>query len=253
MAAGALIGAVVVSAIFLGARAWAQDTPTAVGPDGAWQVSESSIDVVDAPNAAARIIQYQGVLLTPAGVQQPSGTKSIIFKLYQDNTTMVYQQQINVVVAEGFFSAEIGPLDPNLFTQQLYIGVQVGNDAEMTPRQPLRFVPYAMYAETARTATMFRSYGVVNADGSKRNGVKFTSSIINNFDGGPAFNIDIGERYNFSDYVTNVTPIYTNANSCDRALTVSTTSSNDRLIVVMFDRDGNRKLCNFSFSVLDLP
>jgi hypothetical protein len=166
---------------------------------------------------------------------------------------MVYQQALNVVVAEGFFSADIGPIDPGLFEQQQFIGVTVGNDPEMTPRQPLRYVPYAMFAETAGTATMFRSYGVVNADGSKEKGVQFSSSILNNFDGGPAFVIDIGERYNLNEYATNVTPIYTNANSCDRAVTVSTSSSNDRLIVIMFDSSGNRKLCKFSFSVIDLP
>lgn len=53
--------------------------------------------------------------------------------------------------------------------------------------------------------------------------------------------------------MTNVTPIYTTQDACDRLVTVSTTSSNDRLIVVMFDSNGNRKLCKFSFSVLDLP
>ena len=247
----ALIGAAVVSVTFLAARALAQDVTAAPVP--AVQMSDASINVVGAVNAPARNIQYQGVLLTPTGAPQASGTYSMIFKLYQDNSTVVYQQQLNVVVAEGFFSADIGPLEPNLFMQQQWIGVAVGNDAEMTPRQPLRYVPYAMRAETSATTSMFRSYGVVNADGSKESGVRFSSSIINNFDNGPAFNIDIGERYNLNEYVTNVTPIYTNSNGCDRPVFVSTTSANDRLIVAMFDRDGNRKLCKFSFSVIDLP
>lgn len=257
MTMGAVLGALIVSVIFLAARAWAQETPAAPPAEpaaAAGQVSNASISVVDAPNAPERTIQYQGVLLTPAGAAQPSGTYSMVFRLYQDNTGgPVFQQQTNVVVAEGFFSVNIGPIEPGLFNEQQWLGVTVGNDAEMSPRQPLRYVPYAMFAENARTTSLFRSYGVVNADGSKQNGVKFSSSVINDFDGGPAFVIDILERYNLNEYVTNVTPIYTTADSCDRAVTVSTTSSNDRLIVVMFDRDGNRKLCKFSFSVLDLP
>jgi len=254
---GAVLGAAIVSVIFLGARAWAQESPTALPAEpatAARQVSNASINLIDAPNAPERTIQYQGVLLTPAGQQAPSGTYSMIFRLYQNNTGgPVYQQQLNVVVAEGFFSANIGPLDPGLFGEQQFIGVTVGNDVEMTPRQALRYVPYAMFAENARTTSLFRSYGVVNADGSKQNGVKFSSSINNNFDGGPAFVIDILEKYNLNDYVTNVTPIYTTEPDCTGPIITSTTSSNERLIVVMFDRNGGRKLCKFSFSVIDLP
>lgn len=192
------MGAAIVSIVFLAARAWAQETPAAAS-GAAGQVRDASISVVDAPNAPERTIQYQGVLLTPAGAAQPSGTYNMIFRLYQNNTGgPVFQQQTDVVVAEGFFSVSIGPIDPGLFSEQEWLGVTVGNDAEMAPRQPLRYVPYAMFAENARTTSLFCSYGVVNANGSKENGVKFSSSIINDFDGGPAFVIDILERYDLT-------------------------------------------------------
>ncbi len=257
MAAAALVGAALVSVIFLAARAWAQDAPAATdAPASVMQLSDTTVtfaDSVDAINAPETSIQYQGVLLRPDGTAQPSGTYTMFFRLYQGSGTVVYQLQLPVVVVEGFFSVAIGPMDPNIFSNQLWLGVTVNNDPEMTPRQPLRYVPYAMHARVADITTMFRSYGVVNADGTKQAGFQFTSSIINNFDGGPAFSIDVGEDYNLNDYVSNVTPIYTNANSCDRAVTVSTTSSNGRLIVVMFDSNGSRKLCKFSFSTIDLP
>ncbi len=256
MTLGAVLGAALVAVVFLAARAWAQDAPaepTAATVVAAGQISDASINVVDAPNAPERIVQYQGVLLTPAGVAVPSGTYSMIFRLYQNNSTVSFQQQLNVVVAQGFFSAAIGPIDPGIFGEQQFVGVTVGNDPEMTPRQPLRYVPYAMFAERSRTTSLFRSYGVVNSNGSKEKGEQFSSQVINNFDGGPAFAIDIGENYNLNEYVTNVTPIYTSADNCTGPVIVSTTSSNNQLIVVMFDRNGGRKLCKFGFSVLDLP
>ncbi len=43
-------------------------------------------------------------------------------------------------------------LDPNLFSgQDLSLGVQVGSDLEMVPRQPIARVPYAFQALSANT------------------------------------------------------------------------------------------------------
>ncbi len=102
-----------------------------------------------------RQISYQGKL-TQAG-QAVNSTLSITFRLYDaaSGGTMLWSETQSVAVGNGLYAVQLGSVTPlNLaFDAPYYLGVQIGSGAEMTPRQALSSVPYAMLANTANTAT----------------------------------------------------------------------------------------------------
>ncbi len=91
-------------------------------------------------------IPVQGRLTDAAG-NPLNGTYSIRFDLYETASGgLAVCSDINSVVVEnGLFYSEIwGDCDSNDITgRELYLGIKVGSDAEMTPRQPIYPVPYA--------------------------------------------------------------------------------------------------------------
>lgn len=99
-------------------------------------------------------ISYQGQLTNSSG-QPLSATLPMSFALYTTPTggTAVWTETRSganaVPVANGLFSMLLGsvtPLDPNLLNQDLWLGISVDGDAEMTPREKLGSVPYAVRA-----------------------------------------------------------------------------------------------------------
>ncbi|MGL4649163.1 MAG: hypothetical protein ACRC1H_07130 [Caldilineaceae bacterium] len=249
MAAG---GALVVI-VLLAARAYAQEgaTPTSIsGGAVVEQATAPQNTIVDATTAVVRTFTYQGVLLNSQNAPVPNGTYAMVLTLYRDNTTAIWQETQNATVIDGFFSVRLGsvvalPLD-EFVDRQMWLGVRVGADAEMTPRQPLTQVPYAFVSERLN---QFRSYGVVNADGSRRNGFRFDSSLNQ---GGNFYLIDIKETYNNSDYVTLVTPI-SSGDGCVGSVSPVINGSNGQLLVELFGANGSRVRCPFQFQVLDIP
>lgn len=105
--------------------------------------------------APPRTISYQGYL-ADAGVPVNS-TLDITFRLYDSETEPVpplWHETQTVTVSNGVYQATLGSLAPlDLpFDRQYYLGVSVGLDPEMSPRQPLTSVPYAMKSITVETA-----------------------------------------------------------------------------------------------------
>jgi hypothetical protein len=107
--------------------------------------------------AAPDTLGYQG-RLTQNGVAV-TGTVSVVFSLYASasgGTALWTETQPSVTVVGGLYSAILGqttPL-PSIFTQRLWIGVKVGTDAEMTPRQELTSTPYSHQAKRADSAAL---------------------------------------------------------------------------------------------------
>lgn len=103
-------------------------------------------------------INYQGYLTDDNGVPI-TDTLTFTFTLYADSggTTQLWQEQQNVDVVNGYFSVLLGqvePLQPADFDGSTrYLGVQPEGAAEMTPRQPIVSVPYALAATHAMTAS----------------------------------------------------------------------------------------------------
>ena len=101
-------------------------------------------------------IHYHGVLCNPVtGDPVADGGYDFVFSIYNvatKGTPLWTETQLGVEVEDGYFSVLLGSVNPfsaSLFDGTTrYLGVKVGTDAEMTPRQHLASVPYAFNAET---------------------------------------------------------------------------------------------------------
>jgi len=99
-------------------------------------------------------VNYQGVLKSSAGTPV-TGTVQMQFSLYtsETSTAPVWSEVTPTVsVANGRYSVVLGNVTPiNLpFDVQYYLGVKVGADSEMLPRQPLTSAAYALRAATVQ-------------------------------------------------------------------------------------------------------
>jgi hypothetical protein len=90
-------------------------------------------------------INYQGKLTDAAG-NPLTGDYSVTFKLYNVSSvgTALATDTHTVQASKGLFTTQI-TADSSFFDgRALWLGIKVGADAEMTPRQELRPVPYAL-------------------------------------------------------------------------------------------------------------
>jgi hypothetical protein len=100
-------------------------------------------------------INHQGFVANSSGGGY-SGSKNFTFKLYDVDTggSALWQEVIPVTVVNGTYSVILGDdpgnlLDPAIFSDQLYLGIQLdGEAAEMGPRQQLSSTPYSIRAAT---------------------------------------------------------------------------------------------------------
>ena len=88
---------------------------------------------------------YQGRLTDSAG-EPLSGTYTMTFKLYEVTSggTALDTDTDSVEVTDGLFNTNIDFAQSYFDGRALWLGIKVGTDAEMTPRQELRPVPYAL-------------------------------------------------------------------------------------------------------------
>lgn len=83
--------------------------------------------------------------LTNDGGSPLTGSYIIRFRLYDDTDTVLCEDIHTVIVDGGLFSTYIdGCMSSDISGQQLFLGIKVGDDAEMTERQPIYPVPYAL-------------------------------------------------------------------------------------------------------------
>ena len=105
--------------------------------------------------AVPQKVSYQGYL-TDSGGNPVNGPVSIVFYIYNVNAggAALWSETQSVAVNNGIYSVILGSVTPiNLqFNEQYYLGVKVGADAEMTPRQALTSTPYSIRAEKANDA-----------------------------------------------------------------------------------------------------
>lgn len=119
----------------------------------------SLVLVTSASSAPApNIIGYHGVLASAVG-DRVSLSLPMTFRLYDSpNGDVVLWEETHseVVCEDGLFDVELGsvdPLDAALFAsgEELWLTLQVDTDVEMTPRQRLVSVPFALHASNADT------------------------------------------------------------------------------------------------------
>ena len=121
----------------------------------------SSLLVLASAHAFATVPQtltQQGRLLNTDGTPV-TGPVRMIFNIYDSSsatTPLWTETQSNVMLDNGAFSVQLGSV--TAFPSTLwsgptrYVGVTIGNDPEMMPREEITSVPYALFADTAQNA-----------------------------------------------------------------------------------------------------
>ena len=261
----AITGGVVAAAVLLAAQnAGAISSPgkarIALAQTSATISTVTSPDAVDAD--ADKVINYQGQVFNPNGGQPYANAGlNFSFRLYNnpEGTNQVYREDRHIITnADGFFSHNIGQGGNfgdvfNIFNgQELYLRVYINNE-ELTPLQPITFVPYAFWSLHAHHLDNWDAddfpkiiaYGVVNDDGSRASGENF-SSRREQVAGSPAYVIDLeGANHSIFNYTTIVTP------ACVRPVMTGVGTSGDLLVVDVWDPNGQRTTCRFVFMVLE--
>ncbi len=125
---------------------------------GAWLLL-TAVPAVSA-GTVPQTMSYQGRLTGAAGVPV-SGTVEIAFSLYtvaeetEPPTAPLWAERHSVTVDGGLFTVVLGASAQNPlllpFDRPYFLGIRVGSDPELTPRQPLAAVPYALRAKTANS------------------------------------------------------------------------------------------------------
>jgi hypothetical protein len=99
-----------------------------------------------APDATSNYIPVQG-RLTDAGGTALDGDYELTFRLYDVATggTPLCEYTVTTAVTNGLFSTYMGATacTSAIDGRQLYLGIEVGTDGEMTPRAYIDNVPYA--------------------------------------------------------------------------------------------------------------
>jgi hypothetical protein len=108
----------------------------------------STIALADVPG----LMNYQGTLTDDSGVSLDT-TVAMTFSVYTDSTAGIQvwtETQAAVVVSSGIFNVLLGSvntIEDTVFNgPDRWLGIQVGGDAEMTPRQRIASVGYAFVA-----------------------------------------------------------------------------------------------------------
>jgi len=121
-----------------------------------------SINLVAVPET----INFQGALKDANGVPV-NDTQFMEFRIYDLNNLLWSEQHLTVEIVDGIFSEELGlfsQFPPGMFDYpELYITFFYGGE-EMTPRQKLHSVPYALQAEDANHIGDVALSGLVQQD-----------------------------------------------------------------------------------------
>ncbi len=114
--------------------------------------------VLNSPGPVPAMVNYQGYLTDSSG-NPITGILSVTFSIYESvsgGTAVWTETHSSVNVTDGLFTVLLGsvtPIDPSNPTGGgYYLGIQVGSDPEMTPRQQLVSVPYALRSAVANDA-----------------------------------------------------------------------------------------------------
>ena len=118
-----------------------------------------------------RLINYQGKLTTPQGA--PLDTiVSMQFSIYPDSTggtPLWTETQLSVRVDKGIFNTLLGSvteIPDSVFSGAIrYLGVNVGDDPELTPRKSIVSVGYAYRVSTIDGASGGTIQGDMNVEG----------------------------------------------------------------------------------------
>jgi len=107
-----------------------------------------------------RLLSYQGVLTNNAGKPRPDSSYTFTFRLYDiaRGGTAIWSEQKTLPVKNGLFSTALGDqtsFDAAVkFNRPYWLGIQVGNEPELSPRIALTSVGYSFSSLRADTASV---------------------------------------------------------------------------------------------------
>ena len=125
----------------------------AIGVMGLMAIAMVAFDE-SASASVPNLLTEQGRLLDTSGAPL-TGTATIVFTIYDaaTNGTALWTETQSLSLDGGYFSARLGEVTPIpgtvLTGAERHLGVAVNGDTEMTPRQTLDSVPYALVADNA--------------------------------------------------------------------------------------------------------
>jgi hypothetical protein len=123
---------------------------TAVSAVGLWSISAIA--------AVPATLTQQGRILDATTGEPVVSKLKIVFNVYADakGGTALWTEEQNITLDDGYFSAQLGSvtaIPATVFDGTVrYLGVTVGADDEMAPREAITSVPYAMNAAVADVA-----------------------------------------------------------------------------------------------------
>jgi len=112
---------------------------------------------VQSSAAVPQSIKYQGLLTDTSGTTL-NGSQNMTFKLYDaaSGGNQLWTESQSVNVSDGLFQVALGstnPLTQDIFdAAQVWLGITIGANPELSPRERIAAVPYALQAEIAQTA-----------------------------------------------------------------------------------------------------
>jgi hypothetical protein len=119
---------------------------TVAGIQGQGSPPEVDTPAGNGPEAQMNdVIPIQGRLTDDSG-NPLNGSYSVRFRIYDEPTagTVLCEDADLVLVSNGLFNAEMDSCTgEDIDGRQLWLGIKVGGDSEMTPRQGIYAVPYA--------------------------------------------------------------------------------------------------------------
>jgi hypothetical protein len=136
-----------------------------------------------------KTLNYQGRLMNTVGQPVIDGQYSVTFRLYTaaSGGNMVWEEAQSVMSSNGYFNTILGnvtALISSMFSQPLWVGVQVGSVVEMSPRQQLGTSAYAMTVVDGAVTTEKIAGEAITTD-------KIQSKAVTNY--WSHFNPDVGK------------------------------------------------------------
>lgn len=112
--------------------------------------------------AVPQTINYQGQLTNASGTPVNNAIQ-MKFSIYSVETSgeAIWSEIQTVQVTKGIYSVVLGAINqisPSIIDGNLWLGVKVETDAEMTPRQKLNSVPFALNSNNANSLSASSFY-----------------------------------------------------------------------------------------------
>ncbi len=134
-----------------------------------------------------RFINFQGKLVNnPAATNVSNTSYTVVFTLYNNFSggDVLWQETQTVTTTDGIFRVQLGSVAPipanfNFNWSNIYLGVKVNSDAEMTPRVQLSAVPYAFNAGQVAGLTVQDSTGLASTSATLQLGNSTTPVTFN--------------------------------------------------------------------------